>query len=197
MRAWWAHHFPGWEIILEDSEGEDWCKPRALNRAVARASGRTLVLADADSFCDPGVLLQAVREVWAHNAWVMPHRRVLRLNEAETRRVLARDHDAAPGDEGLVRPAYLGTVGGGIVVLKREAWDGHDERFLGWGADDDALGIRLRGMLGRERRLDADLYHLWHPQAPRDELAANRHLLAREYRPRPAAPRVRVIPPRL
>lgn len=188
---WWAQHFPGWEIIVSDSEGEEWCKPEALNRAVARATGRTLVLADADSFCDPRALLAAVRAVWSHDAWCIPHYRVLRLNESETARLLTQGPRATPSDNALARAAYRGTPGGGLVVLKRDAWPGHDERFTGWGGDDDALGHLLGNMLGPAQRLDADLWHLWHPEAEHTRLARNRELLNDVYRARPIPPRVR------
>jgi len=58
--------------------------------------------------------------------------------------------------------------------------NGYDERFEGWGREDDEFAQRLRNAGVRKRRLRfaAVVYHLHHAPRPRPELARNDALLA-------------------
>jgi hypothetical protein len=63
---------------------------------------------------------------------------------------------------------YVGPMGGGIVVLRRddyEAVGGIDPRFRGWGGEDISFGWALSVLVGVGHRLDGDLWHLYHPHA--------------------------------
>lgn len=72
------------------------------------------------------------------------------------------------GDE-LIEPPYLGTEGGGIVVLRRELYEACplDPRFVGWGSEDDSWGMALRTLHGPPLRIRQPLVHLYHPPQPR------------------------------
>jgi GT2 family glycosyltransferase len=76
---------------------------------------------------------------------------------------------------------------GGLFVIRREAYlrlGGFDERFRGWGGEDDAMTIKLRrsGMPLAECG-ERPALHLWHSREPgattgQPHYAANRQLLA-------------------
>jgi len=58
------------------------------------------------------------------------------------------------------------------------AVNGYDERFQGWGREDSELTARLlaHGLRRRRLRFAGIVYHLWHPEQPRETLAQNDRL---------------------
>lgn len=85
----------------------------------------------------------------------------------EERRLLARRHRKAWWHAVLWHPSKPRLAGGNFGVWRRdfEMVNGFDERFVGWGQEDDDLGLRLRAagiklesIVGRTFSL-----HVWHP----------------------------------
>jgi len=67
--------------------------------------------------------------------------------------------------------------------------NGLDEAYEGWGLEDSDLVIRLQhaGVRHKNARFSAPVFHLWHPENPRHNLARNQARLdqvlrSREYR---------------
>lgn len=64
------------------------------------------------------------------------------------------------------------SLGGHFSIHKRdlERVNGYDENFVGWGGEDEDLGIRLvrAGIHCRSAIRHAKVLHLWHPPAIRD-----------------------------
>lgn len=173
VRARYELAHPTWEIIEAPGDPDCWSKGEALQAGVDRAAGELLVIADADSFVHAAGLVAAVSRVEQGEPWVCPHSSVWRLAERPTKDVLAGGPVDVPEKwrhrRYLTRRPYSGTIGGGIMVLTRDAWDvsgGIDPRFGGWGGEDKAWGRALATMAGATLRGPADLWHLWHPPAP-------------------------------
>ena len=57
--------------------------------------------------------------------------------------------------------------------------NGFNERFVGWGREDSEFVARLvnAGVRRRKLKFGGIMYHLWHPERPRDALEANDELL--------------------
>src|SRR5690606_21183591 len=99
----------------------------AVADALARATGDILVITDADVWCDPRAVEQAIRAVSRPvnpSPWAMPHERVIRLTQTATERVLAGEGwPPTPGEILILtdrlagtfaeRP-YIGVLGGGM-----------------------------------------------------------------------------------
>ena len=52
------------------------------------------------------------------------------------------------------------------MVMTRDTFiaaGGFDERFIGWGGDDDAFMVTLETLCGNYIKLDREVIHLWHP----------------------------------
>lgn len=182
VRAHYGQLHGGWELVVGSCAGR-WSKGAAVADALGRATGEVLVLADADSFCDPDVLAGAVAGVaGGRYAWAVPHRLVYRLSRRGTERLYGGQ--LQPGH--VARKPYLGPAGGGIVVLPRAAYEavgGIDERYLGWGGEDVSLGWALDALVGPYHRHGARLYHLWHPHpAPSHRGSPPSEALAARYR---------------
>ncbi len=93
-----------------------------------------------------------------------------RLVTDRERRLLARRHRKAWWHAALRHPTKPRLAGGDFGVWRDDlmAVNGFDERFVGWGQEDDDLGLRLRGLgvrlesiLDRTRSL-----HVWHETDP-------------------------------
>lgn len=155
-----------WEVVVAESRPGPWVKAAAVNEAVARSAAEVIVVADADVWCEG--LPAAVEAVLAGEPWAIPHRGVFRLSEHSTDRVLAgeaREWEAL----GLEQAAYLGWEGGGFVVARRETLleVPMDERFVGWGHEDESWALALYTLAGRPWRGRVPLVHLWHPPQER------------------------------
>ena len=93
-----------------------------------------------------------------------------RLVTAAEHRALARRHRKAWWHAALRHPTKPRLAGGDFGVWRDDflAVNGFDERFIGWGQEDDDLGLRLRrlgvrleSILDRTRSL-----HVWHATDP-------------------------------
>ena len=100
---------------------------------------------------------------------LLPYRDVLYLDEPASRRAITQRvvAGAAEADADLLRGFPLRAPSGGCIWL-RTAWfhriGGFDERFEGWGGEDDNFAIRLNLWAGLHRFGDT-LLHLAHPPA--------------------------------
>lgn len=158
--------------MVEGRGNQPWRKAVAIGNGINKARGDILIVADADVWCDG--LEEAVGELGSA-PWVMPHRLVYRLDQNATEALydLAYLHprDVCGPSFTPDEPPYIGWVGGGISVFRREAWEKApmDPRFVGWGSEDVSWGHALDALVGDHERLHADLYHLWHP--PQDRIS--------------------------
>lgn len=167
--AAWAYVRSRWESygfpVHVGGCGGLWRKAVAVQDAINQTDAEILIVADADVWTDDiGVAVEAVQHEIVH--WAVPHHRVARLTEQATRVVL---DDGPLGGPTIERP-YPGTVGGGIVVVRRWLWETAplDPRFIGWGQEDEAWGISLANHgAAPHRNKHGLLWHLWHPPQPR------------------------------
>lgn len=164
LRSQWAATHPAWEIVTGACPDGPWSKGAATADALRQTDADVLVVADADVW-SAGTTL-AVDEVTSGRArWAMPHQLVHRLTEDATQAVL--QGAAMPGQP--TAETHPGMPGGGIVVLARTVLEGVplDPAFTGWGQEDQAWALALETLAGPMWRGGSDLFHLWHPPAPR------------------------------
>ena len=161
---------------------------RVRNRGAALAGGDTLLFLDGDSALPPdhvAIHLAARRPGWARIG------DVVRLPEAVSRDLapsglatvdlrrlapreelqrLSRRHRKSAFQNLLRHPSKPRLAGGNFAVWRHDYFrvNGSDERFRGWGQEDDDLGLRLRGAgILLASILDRTFtFHLWHPSDP-------------------------------
>ncbi|HLP23353.1 MAG TPA: galactosyltransferase-related protein [Microbacteriaceae bacterium] len=147
------------------------CKARACNAGVLAARSPVVAIVDADTFVSSRVLLECARRVHEQDEVIRPFGSLIELDATQSAR--ARDdglptfgranaHSDARGTEHI--PAT-----GGIFLIRRERYlsvGGMDERFVGWGGEDDAFAMALRksgAQLASVTGVQAG--HLWHPRS--------------------------------
>lgn len=168
-RRLWERLEPAEIIEVWPAAGGDqsqYCKAAAVNAGAAVATGKTLIVADADVVMSPAVICRAVRAVASGRAhFAAPNTHVLRLTEAETADVIGGSLPFEPAEK-----PYKGQAAGGLFVVSRDTFatvGGMDTRFQGWGGEDSALSVVMRalGQVWQPAGM-AVLWHLWHPAQP-------------------------------
>lgn len=160
-------HLPEAEIVVGTDDGVDpFHKTLALNRAASQATGDVFLLTDTDTW----VPTEGIREAMAgvQERWYRPWKVKVKLGEADTAAVLAQ----GPAWDGLVtaeqlkrrenRNAYWSAP---PLMFTRAMWErvgGMDERFRGWGQEDDAFAASLVAFYGRGAQTEGTCVHLWH-----------------------------------
>lgn len=156
------------------------------NLGVRAAQGSRLVFADCDTvpavgFLDahlgaPEAVLvglrrriaqEAVEDLalpWAHEGWYQAH--VWAEDERTTAEPFRSAYQALPG--GAEPHIIFWSCNLSMPTEALRAIGGFDEAYVGWGGEDEDLGIRLKAHGLEFRRTDATVYHLDHdPRTPR------------------------------
>lgn len=161
---------------------------RIRNLAIGRSRGEVLVFIDGDSLVHPEALELHARRCRPGRAHAGAR---CFLDEAESARVLVGELEAleagrvaARREAGRRRRRYLESlfhrtigwkmrpklIGGNCAIHRQdlERINGFDERFVGWGLEDDDLARRLRdsGTIPRDGTLDCLVTHLFHLTHP-------------------------------
>lgn len=154
-----------------------------LNAAAAESTAAHLVFADADCLPEVGLLasLEGIAELLPMT-YIVPHCRVHYLLPASTTEFITaeRDHDGGvPMADGEASHVTVG----GVTFCSAELFQllgGFDQqRFLGWGGEDDDLYNRCLVSPNPTVRIDSELLHLDHPATvwhsfSEDEMVAKR-----------------------
>ena len=130
------------------------------------------VFADADLLISHRHLTEALTACATQYEVVRPWADVVDLTEAETQALIAGALDAAavnvPDRRGRSRVGEQPPLCGGVYVMRAEVYErlgGQDERFRGWGGEDDAMSMKVRALCPRVAvARGAVAYHLHHPR---------------------------------
>lgn len=176
----WASELPDWPLhVGTHDDGGPFNRAIAVNEAARAAGGWDVaVIADSDSFCGTGQLIEAVNTAVRTGLMTLAFTRFCYLTPAGSEKVMA-------GFDGSWERYIEWTLNGGcssMVAMPRPVWDaigGMDEGFVGWGEEDIALSVSAQTLApGRQvhepgqdvwqlrhgfHRLPGDCWHLWHP----------------------------------
>jgi glycosyltransferase involved in cell wall biosynthesis len=165
--ARYSGYWPDAEIIVSDTDDEEFSRSAARNRGVEQSSGEVLVLVDADTICNPRALEEATVMSAMSKRWVLPYQWYYNLTQDYTEEILAGNptNKVFPTDKGFTFVHKIESWAG-ILVMPREAFDavnGYDERFKGWGYEDNAFRLALDCIWGKHLRVKGEnAYHLSH-----------------------------------
>jgi glycosyltransferase involved in cell wall biosynthesis len=160
------------------TDAKPFSKSKAVNHAASQATRDIFVIADSDIILDPSLIFQSIKLLETY-PWVIPYRRVYNLDTASTQELLK--HESGWPIPFVYTGKQRPQMGwGGINILQRHQFErvgGFDERFRGWGGEDDAFAFSLNHLYGQPHRLDATIFHLWHPPGILSHYMANRGYL--------------------
>lgn len=182
VKAWWQRD--GWTVVEGHHDDGPFNASAARNAAAAAANDWDVaVFADGDTVPASGaVIREAVRLAHERGILVRPFRNYWQLDEAASAEFMATGTVPATGAKRLGETAF-----GGVNVVSRGLFErvhGYDERFRGWGWEDTAFDATCR-VFGGFKRLEGDVYHLWHPisehRAPDDPQRVANVVLGKRY----------------
>ncbi|MET4575802.1 glycosyltransferase family 2 protein [Ottowia thiooxydans] len=168
-------------------------KAWGLNVGARHCNGTVIVFTDADLLI-PGMLPRSVEHCLRNTQMVKPYRQVLDLSPETTALLRAGDSTALQQMPATASTRQMqgesAPLCGGAFAIRRDAFlklGGWDERFVGWGGEDDAFSYKVqRARLSTLEFDDAAALHLHHPRS-RDretnaaQYASNLALLKRYY----------------
>jgi predicted glycosyltransferase involved in capsule biosynthesis len=183
LRQYWESHMPlDFEIVMGKDRRYPFSKTAAVNDAARKSRGRIFVILDADAFLDIDHILMAVYRIQkaereGHRLWFVPYRRLFRLTERATERLLARSpedpfiyfaHTDVHSQEGSHHGRRFGAM---AQVMPREAFyaaGGMDPRFRGWGGEDVSFVRAVDTMWAKHKTIDGAVFHLHHEKLGTD-----------------------------
>jgi hypothetical protein len=163
-RAFYRKYMQNAEICIGHSESALFSRAQAINDAARQATTDLFLIADTDIVYDPRIILEAKQKLNTH-AWVIPYSQVQDISEPCTKQLLGTE-PVWPFAMPLDSTVRTYSPKGGLTLMPRkhfEAVKGLDERFIGWGGEDDAFASSLDTLCGQHDRLQEAIYHLWHP----------------------------------
>ncbi|MBO8156432.1 MAG: hypothetical protein H0Z32_08240 [Bacillaceae bacterium] len=162
VSEFYQNTFPMADFCTGSCKGETFSFSKAINQAAEQSKGDILIITGADIIINPEVIRHSIKLLETH-PWVVPFSKVKDLNQISTRRLL-NTVPRWPLRVPLISRKREAI--GGMNILRRSDFEkvgGYDERFIGWGGEDDAFACAMDTLCGHHLRLDEDIFHLWHP----------------------------------
>lgn len=172
----------GCEVITGTNESTPFIKSKAINSVLDKVKTDVFIFADADSYVPQDQLEQAIDLCKKTKRMVIPFMQLKEYTKKVTDEALRTRVIPAPNAPvEKIRTQWYG-VESSVLVIPTEfikKYGGWDERFYGWGGDDNAfakkmavLGHTVDPTLGEEcihergecqLRIPGYGYHIWHP----------------------------------
>ncbi|GGM28165.1 hypothetical protein GCM10011351_12590 [Paraliobacillus quinghaiensis] len=168
VKKFYEATMPEAELIISSQKNGTINVSHAFNNAAETAAGDIFVLADADIIYNPAILDEAIKLLEKYPC-VIPFRGVVDLSQDKTNKLLETEPNWPLNttiDDYSIDNKY-GSFGGKLKVMSRETYKaagGFDERFVGWGGEDDAFIYALKTLCGPFKKLENQVIHLWHPK---------------------------------
>ena len=151
----------------------------AINDAFKKSTGRAVAIYGADCLPDVDSLECTWQALNDGLPWVPMYNRVDYYSKEGTKRILEGEYPCnVETDPRMSVPFQTAFLAMGRAVYKRAG--GHDERFVGWGAEDSAFRRCLYLLFGDQESLDFPMKCLYHASGHR-QMSENNWNLIREY----------------
>lgn len=167
IKKYYSRVMPEAELCVGLISEKDFNRSKAINLAVKKATKQVLVIADGDIFYAPEIIAKSI-ELLDEAACVAPFTGVYNIDKTGTERLLKTEpkwpSDVKP--EECTRESFYPGFAGKLIVISKETFEkvgGFDERFIGWGGEDDAFSLSVQTLCGRLVNIPGELYHFWHP----------------------------------
>ncbi len=166
--------FPESSVIVADSSPqEQFNRSQAINAAAVEAKTQYILISDSDTIVFRPFIENGVKALENGANWVIPYgiKGYFNLKKPYSDKILASPYDIfiTPDEFEFVHQIESWS---GLVLFKTVDFihiNGMDERFKGWGYEDNALQKAADTLIGPYSRLEYGwTAHLWH-EAPQHE----------------------------
>lgn len=177
---WLREHLGSWDYSLFLGESPDglFNRAAAVNDAARRAGDWDVALImDADTLVPSSQLKTAVQVAADSGRLIGASTYVLELGKDCTDQLLNGNFSPETLAVDVMRTAENITQSSAVAVT-RELFDavrGFDERFIGWGGEDNAFWDACRAAAGKPERVPGPAIHLWHEESPNKHGRDNPH----------------------
>lgn len=165
VKGFYEKMLPDVELCIGAFNNKPFSKAKAVNYAAKKAKRDVLVITDADIFYDPLLLKLSIDQLNSH-PWIIPFNNVLNIDKESTFNLLKTEPQWPIPISLQTHPRPHGPhLKGGVNIVPRQHFEsihGFDERFIGWGGEDDAFTASLTHLCGHYKRMEGTIYHLWH-----------------------------------
>jgi predicted glycosyltransferase involved in capsule biosynthesis len=137
-------------------------KSWSLNVAWKTATTDTIVFGDADNLIDMNHILSSIEELKDYD-FVSPHIKLIDLQPNENKLPSEDIFNIKRPGRGELDHQKL-PMCGAMTIFTKDALErigGWPEEFFGWGAEDDAMSIKVKHFL-KWKENDNNCYHLYH-----------------------------------
>lgn len=144
-------------------------KSWALNVAWKEASNDIIVFGDADNLIDPNTILELIKDMEEYD-FISPHVRLIDLTYEENNLELNEIFKIDRPGRGELDHQKL-PMCGAMTIFKKDALEkigGWCQEFAGWGAEDDAMTIKVKHFL-KWKEVPNKCYHLCHEKVIPDQ----------------------------
>ena len=175
---------PNAELCIGSYDDEPFCKSIAINKAAKLATKNIFLIADIDIVFDISDIARGILQL-CNYPWVIPYTTIKYLSLNETYKLQQMNPNIDIKNLNITDYYSIKHLCGGINIVPRDCFEkvgGFDERFKGWGCEDDAFTLRLNALCGHPGRINTSLLHMYHPDAPRNNFKRNQHLLKQFYK---------------
>lgn len=163
----YASMIPESQICIGTDDSEPFNRSAARNNAYEQARHEFILIADADTAVEPSAIGAAMFLMQQDpRSWFVPYNWYYNLNEAITEQILRGSPDQKINPtEGQWDHKIESTAG--MLIMHRDAWEtvgGYDDRFIGWGYEDNSFQIAVDTLWAPHQRIMwGQGLHLWHP----------------------------------
>lgn len=164
----WEREHPDWPVVEGHHDAGPFNRSAAINAAADIAGDWDVaVIIDSDVMVPPEQVREAVRRAadTGHVIWAFNHR--LGLSELGTKAMLG----GRPYERSFVETHHKESWSM-CFAMPRTAWEtigGFDERFVGWGWEDQAAKTAILTLVQpndwSEHHVEGPVIHLWHPRS--------------------------------
>jgi predicted glycosyltransferase involved in capsule biosynthesis len=176
LSRYYQSSFPTVELVVgfdtEYFDDDQVNRSKMRNNAVRGAKNETVLILDADCWLSEAAVVEAVTRVRAGAPVVQTHG-VAYVSDAWTRVLL----DANPALLRHIPDNYVheraGICKGFLFGMTRATFErvgGFDERFVGWGFEDDAFVAKVEHEVGPRQEIAECGYHLSHARVPFEQM---------------------------
>lgn len=160
--------FPLSEIVICDSGDEVFNRSKSRNIGVKKSKNEYLLIADADTLPYKKFVEQGIYQLDKGSHWLFLYDELEYYNadKRSSERILNRNPIDTITPREILWEHKITAWAGQILIRKSDFFKagGYDERFTGWGYEDNAFQVACDVIIGGHSRIrNGWTIHIWHP----------------------------------